>query len=307
MKKFIFKTLIYVLFVSLFFAWIIYSKAGYLDPYYVRFTTPIQENLILGTSRAAQGLQPQVFESHLKRTFLNFSFTEAHSPYGPTYLESIKRKLDPNTTDGIFILTIDPWSISSILEDPNDSLNFREVPLCLGNTKNINLKPNFGYLKENFGGNNLLTNFIGSISPVSTLMYLHDDGWLEVTINMDSRLVENRLNRKVDEYRNNHLLNYKFSSTRLKSLLELVVFLNHYGKVYLVRLPVHENILEIENELAPEFNSLLLEVINKSSGFLDLTKKGNDFQFTDGNHLSKKSGAEVSLIISEWVSDYNKK
>jgi hypothetical protein len=34
------------------------------------------------------------------------------SPYGQVYFKALKRKLDPETKDGIFILTVGPWNLS---------------------------------------------------------------------------------------------------------------------------------------------------------------------------------------------------
>lgn len=97
MIKFIVKTLSFSLVISILFLWICSNADGYTDPFYMRFTTSKQNSLILGTSRAAQGLQPKFFDSILKETILNYSFTVAHSPFGKTYLRSIKKKMDLNS------------------------------------------------------------------------------------------------------------------------------------------------------------------------------------------------------------------
>ena len=75
----------------------IFLKAdGYTDPFYIRFTTPKQQNLILGTSRAAQGIQPRFFKEMMGVDIYNYAFTIGQSPYGPVYLKSIKRKFNYN-------------------------------------------------------------------------------------------------------------------------------------------------------------------------------------------------------------------
>ena len=101
-------------------------------PFYVRFTSPTQHNLIIGTSRAAQGIQPTVLNEIIpNKSFFNYAFTAAQSPFGPVYLKSIQKKIDTTTKNGIFIVTVDPWSISSKSKDPNDSSKFRENNLAL--------------------------------------------------------------------------------------------------------------------------------------------------------------------------------
>ena len=152
MRKFLFKITVFLFFVIMGFFIILYYADGSTDAFYIRFTTPKQENLILGNSRAAQGLIPDIFNEICNMKIFNFSFTISQSPYGETYFNSIKNKVKKGNRAGLFILTVDPWSISSKTKNPNDSANFREVKLCLGNTKNVNSNPNFEYLINNLGG-----------------------------------------------------------------------------------------------------------------------------------------------------------
>ena len=89
---------------------------GGVDAFYGRFASPPAGSLVLGTSRAAQGIQPAVLAARLGGRFdgplLNYAFTLTHSPYGPAYLASIRRKLRPEVRNGLLILAVDPWSLS---------------------------------------------------------------------------------------------------------------------------------------------------------------------------------------------------
>lgn len=294
MKKFVFTVFYMFLLAVLGFFFVLSLANGYTDPFYIRFTTPKQTNLIIGTSRAAQGLQPSVLRSQLGTEFFNYSFSIMHSPFGPTYLKSIKKKLD-TTKSGIFIITVDPWSISSKTANPNDSINFREVMLCLGNTQKVNSKPNFQYLFKNLDG-----RYHNILMP-NRLMYLHNDGWLELSISMDSVSVKKRLLSKIDSYRRNDLPLYKFSELRFNYLKETINYLKAYGAVYLVRLPMHPELFEIEEELMPDFNKKIEELALFTEGYYDMTSLNSSFVYTDGNHLYKKSGQEVSLKLSLWI------
>ncbi len=186
-------------FCTLFIFGLLLARAdGYTDEFYIRFTTPQKSSMILGTSRAAQGVPCQEFKKRFGKDMFNFAFTVYHSSYSPTYLESVRKKLDPQSKDGLFILTVDPWSISSITEDPNDSVHFRELDLSLGKTKYVNLKPNYFYLLNNLNG-----AFHKVIWTNNKNTFLHDDGWLEVNIDMDSVSVANRTKTKIASYREN--------------------------------------------------------------------------------------------------------
>ncbi|HEX8278894.1 MAG TPA: hypothetical protein VF540_09375, partial [Segetibacter sp.] len=166
---------------------------GTIDTFYLRFTTPSQNSFILGTSRAAQGLQPDIIDSFLNQNgfaskLFNYSFTVAHSPYGPVYYEAIRKKLDKNTQNGIFIIAVDPWSISSGTKDPNDSTAFEENKLCLATTKAINsVRPNIDYLINSYA-EPIFSIYIKRIKNLlrEPPLVLHKNGWLEVKVNMDS-------------------------------------------------------------------------------------------------------------------------
>ena len=101
MKKFLIKLLLFLSVVILTFGYIFSFADGYTDPFYMRFTTAKQKNLIIGTSRAAQGIQPQILNKKLNLKFFNYAFTVMHSPFGETYLNSIKSKLDESSKQNV--------------------------------------------------------------------------------------------------------------------------------------------------------------------------------------------------------------
>lgn len=299
MKKFILQITIFLILAVSCFIFILSRADGYTDGFYLRFTTPKQESLIIGTSRAAQGLQPQVFKDSGGLNIYNYAFTALHSPYGNVYLNSIKKKVRKGTGKGTFILTVDPWCISGDAKNPNDTSLFKEYQLILANTPHVDKKPNFGYLFNNLGGK-YYEVFAGKIKPST---FLHDDGWLEIFIAMDKSSVEKRTKTKIKEYRTNNLPSNKFSEVRFNYLKKTIEFLGHYGNVYLVRLPVHSGIMEIENELMPDFNEKIASAVKLSDGFLDMTPRNNEFTYIDGNHLYKESGKIVSKEIVNWIKN----
>ena len=276
---------------------------GKSDAYYVRFTTPRQSSLILGTSRAAQGLQPSVFNEIIYKNsakhIFNYSFSLIDSPYGPAYYESIKRKLDPDTRDGIFIVTVDPWSISDTAADLNNADDFIETKSFISKTKYVNLNPNLFYLVKSYG-----EPYINIIRKwnTTTALNLHQDGWLEVDAPMDSVHVAKSLEAKLAFYRKNYLPAYKFSDLRLNYLAKIITYLQEHGKVYLVRLPVHQMMFTIEDELMPDFDEKIKDItMDGNIPYLNFRLLKNEYQYVDGNHLYKASGKQVSAIVAEWV------
>lgn len=279
----------------------IFSLAdGNSDGHYAKFTSPRQSSLILGTSKAAQGLQPTIMNEVLERKDIyNYSFTLGHSPYGPAYLESIKRKIDPDTRNGIYIVTVDPYSLSSRLKNPDDLENFRENGRFVEDIKYVNNNPNFEYLLWHYPKQYiyLITSKLNYVNDD----FLHADGWEEVNVSMKKSVVKERVTGKLRSY-NKMLPTYNFSKVRISYLEKTIQFLQQHGKVYLVRLPVSEPFLEMENAVTKSFDLKMenLSVLNNIT-FLNLTTQASEYEYTDGNHLYKTSGAKVSRKIAKWI------
>jgi hypothetical protein len=298
MKKFILMVSGFLSAILISFFTIFCLADGYIDPFYIRFTSPQQRSLILGTSRAAQGIQPSVLNKVLNRTdFFNYAFTLNSSPYGSEYLKSIMKKLDHTTKNGIFILTIDPWSICANAPNPNDTTKFVELSAGLAKTKFVNLNPNIYYLLYGYEG-----SYINLIKRKNKTIFLHNDGWLEVNVGMDPAAVRARSKAKIAGYRKDYLSTFKYSQVRFNSFKKTLLTLKKYGTVYVVRLPVDPSMMQLEDLLMKDFNDKVTSLSQQSGvSYLNMTNMNSKFNYTDGNHLYKKSGAQVTKLIAEWI------
>lgn len=297
MGRLVSQTVLYSVIVAVVFCILVSGANGYSDAFYLRFTTPPQSSMILGTSRAAQGLLPQVLDQYVPTKFFNYSFTIAHSPYGEVYYNSILHKLDSRSKKGIFIVAVDPWSLSAVVTRDSFESEFPEAHLLLANTKFVNLNPNIPYIIQNFKG-----KYYTLIAPQKRELLLHDNGWLEVSVPMDSESVLRRTTAKFKEYKEENLPNRKISATRLKYFSKTIDTLKKHGEVYIVRLPAHSKIIEMEHQLAPNFDSLIQPFVAKANGYLDLAKQSESYVYTDGNHLYKESGAKLSEKVGRWIA-----
>lgn len=306
MKVFLFKVALFSVFVALFYIMLGFMADGNSDPFYIRFTTPRQQSMILGTSRAAQGIQPAVIDAVLQQQYpkmFNFSFVLPQSSYGSVYLNAIEKKLDPSTKNGLFILAVDPWAVSYKADSRNDSSLFSENKLALGNMHFFNSKPNFEYLYKNFS-QPLFYLFARKIIKATgnENTYLNKDGWLEVTVKMDSISMEKRIKPKLEEYRVKMLPDYKISSFRLRYLALTIQMLKKHGDVYLVRLPVHPEMLAIENQLSPDFDKIIDGICLKNNvKMINFEDECALYKYTDGNHIYKESGKIVTTKIAEFI------
>lgn len=294
MKRFLIHIAIFCSVVIGTIVYILSLANGYSDSFYLKLTTPKQSNLIIGTSKAAQGLQPNEFETILNKSFYNYAFTIYSSPYGSVYLNSIKKKLNTQEKNGTYVLTVDAWSISIYTENPEKTEEFRENTAFLSNITNVTQKPNYKYLLNNFKGKYL--TILTEESPA----FLHNNGWLEVNLDNDEQSIKRRTLFSIKGYENK-VQHYYYSQARVDYLLETIDYLNKHGKVYLVRLPVSSELMEIEGEFMPDFNTIIEPAIEKTEGYLDLTPMNKDFIYTDGVHLNKSSGKVVSSKIATWI------
>ena len=276
---------------------------GGVDAFYGRFTTPPTGSLVLGTSRAAQGIRPAVLAARLPGQFegplLNYAFTLTHSPYGPAYLASVRRKLRPEVRHGLFIVAVDPWSLS--LSGPEGT--FPESQSFIGQLHEVSQTPNLAYLTRY----QTKPLYRLPLDYATATERLHPDGWLEVNIGTDSAQVRARTARKVQDYRrlaaSQHL-----SAGRMQALRQTIELLKPHGRVVLVRLPVGPPLLALEQAYTPGFDPLMRRLAaDLSVPYLDYSAR--PYATTDGNHLQRAASLAFSeqLAADLRVSSPNKK
>ncbi|ALJ05264.1 hypothetical protein APS56_09080 [Pseudalgibacter alginicilyticus] len=276
----------------------VFSRAnGHFDPFYKRFTSTKQSSLILGSSRSAQGLVPSVFNNRFHKKLYNYSFTYNTCPFGPTYLKSIKSKVNEQSKNGMFIISVDPWTISSSGLNPNDSLQFDESEMFLGKVTYVNSNPNLLYLIK--GYSDMYVKMLFTKSPY----FLHDDGWLEVNIDINAQQLEKDLNETIKNY-TKKLVTYNYSKVRLDYLKKTILYLKKYGTVYLVRLPIDSNMEAIEKQLIPDFDAKILKLSKATSvNYINLLKDNTTYNFSDGHHLTKPSAFLVSEKVANFIEN----
>ena len=287
---------------------VLFFANGKIDAFYLRFTTDKQHSLVLGNSRAAQGIIPNIVDESLSNLnfqgpLFNYGFSLSTSPYGPYYLESIKKKLDTTTTDGLFILSVDPWSISRDADlKTDDPSQYAEAHLIPYNMRFVNSDPNIEYLFKNYykgWGDMIIANTVRT-----TQAELHPNGWLEVTIPMNAARHKQRVTEKVQRYRAENFYVKKFSPVRLTYLNKTIEYLKSFGRVYLVRIPLDPGLAEVEAEYLPEFDTLMRTCAMRNDvPYLNYLSENELYQTTDGNHLYKES---AKLFSQKLAADIKK-
>lgn len=276
---------------------------GDFDPFYRRLASGQYQSMIIGTSRAAQGIQPAILNDLLKdqnTPISNFAFTLANSSFGEVYSKAIQEKLNTDNTNNIFIIAVDPFALSTHDNPTGNPDNFREKDYFLAKVPvTTNGLPNFKYLLNEYPDSwGRMIWDLKSIGSKSRL-YLHHNGWLEVDVPMDEASVAARTNASIQDYKESTPLK-QFSEHRFTALKETITFFKKYGQVYLVRLPVHKELYDIEQQFHPNFDAFVCDLATGFNiKFWSFAARSSEFEYTDGNHLYKTSGARISKEIGQ--------
>ena len=266
---------------------------GGVDAFYGRFASPAAGSLVLGTSRAAQGIRPAVLAARLGGQFegplLNYAFTLTHSPYGPAYLASIRRKLRPEVRHGLFIVAVDPWSLSAAgRADTVAAEQFPENNSFIGQLREVSQSPNLPYLTHY----QTKPLYRLPLDFATATERLHPDGWLEVNIGLDSAQVRARTARKLLDYQKLAATQH-LAAGRLAALRQTIEFLKSHGRVVLVRLPVGPGLRALEDQYQPNFGRQMQQMAaGFSLQYLDYSAA--PYATTDGNHLQKNASQKFS-------------
>jgi hypothetical protein len=311
MKNFLLKIVTYLGLLSILiilFLTLVYIRPELVDNFYRRFTTPKGKSLILGTSRSAQGIKPSVLNNRIiqgDNWIINHSFAIGPSSFGPNYLREVKQKVDPNVTQGLFIISVDPWSLTTDIDHiEDDTSGFFEVreKLFVGNLPSSSSNPNFGYLKNYWSNRfSVFENLFKDLINYNKMIRLHEDGWLEVNIPLDPVSIEDRIQSSTREYA---AMELRISFTRISYLEEIIKFLFDKGRVVLVRMPVSIPMLELELQRFPEFSNLMVETAAKTGiEFYDLSHFSGKYQTVDTHHLYKEEAEVFTSLLCDILSD----
>lgn len=314
MKPFFVKILLYLTLISglvLLYILLIYMRPELVDAYYYRFTTEKSNSLILGGSRAAQGIKPEVINKLIcnnENKIINHSFALGASSFGPNYLKEITKKLKKESTNGCFIIEVVPWSLATDIGNVNDdSTKFYEVEqkVFVGNLKSSSTNPNFDYLVNHWSNKfEPITRIFKTLTNIGGISTLHADGWLEITTAMDSASNNDRIRRSTNEYQDKEL---KLSDTRFLYLEKIIRYLDDYGDIVLVRMPVSAQMAKIEKDHFPDFKERIKFIsVKYNIPFFDFIDESGKFLTIDTHHLYKEESQRFTSMLCDSIISYSK-
>ncbi|MBR5983743.1 MAG: hypothetical protein IK025_08525 [Bacteroidales bacterium] len=281
MRRFLIKLLVILVIPILFIGFsFLFWLNGYIDPYYMRISSPRQSSMILGTSRSSLGLVPSVFEKNGYNNVFNYSFTIADSPWGEDYYNSICKKLDTTSNNGLFVLTVDPFSISARVSDDGEEI----IPSTrLSEINDVTSSPNYEYIyKMDVKPWRYL---LVLLHIESKTFCLHEDGWYENLRLYDKETEKVETKLKLKGYKS-EFAKSKLSDHRMGYLKNTIQKLKQYGRVVLVRVPTSTDMYEYECEYMPSFDSLMNDLsVKYCVKYYNFGQESGTYRTFDGNHL----------------------
>jgi len=287
-------------------------RHGYVDAFYARFAAPSAGSLVLGTSRAAQAIKPDVLAARLGQRYegpwLNYAFTLAESPYGPGYFSSIQRKLAPGTRHGLFVLAVDPWSLSlpknaqyrgatDPLKPREKAAIFPEEKSMVSQLASVSQNPNFDYLAHYL--HKPFYQLLLDTDTARVVERLHHDGWLEIALpppTANPALLRRRTAEKLATYRTLAATN-TLAVVRELNLEHTISFLLKHGQVVLVRLPTGPEMAALEDQYVPYFDDSMTRMAHHM-GVPYLNYLHQPYPTNDGNHLTRTAAAQLSQRLA---------
>jgi len=258
-------------------------------------------SLIMGGSRAGQGLNPDTIQAVLGRedVMLNFAFNGFHSPYGPSYYRAMQRKVLPETKDGLFILSVN----AGLLSDLEQDRGFREDEFGFYKLYFMNLDPNVEYMLRDLGSERGK-----QVSPLLRLLSdtrlkqgkrkLHPNGWMEML--HASGQATARADERFEGMRPNPV--------RLEYLKKTIAYLQQFGQVVLVRLPTGSDYWAHESQAYPHFEEDMQALCDTFGiPFFDYFRESYPFHDINQHHLisagANAFSADLARSIQVWKAD----
>jgi len=272
---------------------------GYTDDFYVRVASPRQPALIVGTSRAAQGLVPEEIDTRalgVSAPLYNFAFASSLTRYGPSYFDAIERKLaEPVPGEAsLFLVEVSPLSIAI---DATDRTAFPERESFIGKLSSFSANPNVEYpFYAAQRGYDIIDRTVRHWRGMGRLL-LHADGWLEVKPVADDD-IEANIRQKLVDYTQTFSVS-RYSEERATYLKRTVERLAARGRVGLVQMPIDPRLRVLERQFMPDFDARMHELSARTGAtYLDLSDLDERVVTNDGSHLRQDWSRRVSRELS---------
>jgi hypothetical protein len=306
MKKFLLNISIFTLTLAcLYGVLFLITPKGIYGADYVRVSSPEYPSLILGSSMAARGLSPAVFQQSLGEQYefpmMNFAFNIGVSPYGKLYYERVAEKLKKNKNqNSLFILSIDPYSIADFGEESEE--HPREEQGLLATLGTVTGTPNWEYFFNNILFTKSFVTFKFDKSTISVDEFGFDGSLLEVKTHPEWKVRENIEQYILPYYQNDVIHTYRVSATRWHYLAKTIELLKENGDVFLVRMPFEAELFDVTEKVYPDFDKDTHKFADSLQvSYISFWTKPSHYKTTDGIHMYRAEGERISADIADSI------
>lgn len=310
MKKIFVISFIIVFFTLASLSLIFLKVADYSSKYdlnYSKLSSSKQSSLIIGTSRAAQGIDPILLDSITQPilgncSMYNYAFNLGCSPFGPAYYKAIINKVSQDQNDSLkmFIVTVDPWSISDFKEvyQPKEVNHYEDLTF-LGKIDQFSGNPNYSYLIKSFR-RPLYSVFITDKSKPTVR---NRGAYLLSKHEYSQKSIDSHVKAKMESYRKKQFSKKQFSQKRYAYFEKTISELKKYGQVIIVRLPVSKEMRNLEMEYMPTFSEKIELTSEKLRvPFYNPFEKSGEYLSVDGNHLHGSGVINFTIEMGQYIN-----
>ncbi|NMH88226.1 hypothetical protein [Flavivirga algicola] len=308
LKKFIVQLLLYfILFAGIYFFFVYKLSKGYVDQFYNKVNQDAG-SLIIGLSRADQGIDPFILEEELSnydKPIVNFSMNAHQSAFGEVYLQGIDKKLSTNNINGLFIVSISPGNFTVRAEIKDDKIYDLDKEAIIGSIDNLTSKPNFDYIISKY--QQPLYNSLFNKENLDYFMS-HPNGWNEIALAKENDSKDMAFwKEQTTDYYNREIKKLRISKYRIKYFVKTIEYLKTKGKVFVIRMPSDLDVVKFENDNWKNFDSQFDSISKKHSiPYFNYSKRSNEFIAYDGSHLESESAKKFTKLLSIDIKNYLK-
>jgi len=284
---------------------------GFVDMYYPKFTQEAG-SLIIGLSRADQGIDPQILEDRLQgdgcaMPMVNFAANQNY--FGEVYHRAIQEKLGPIKGQRVFIVSVSPGSFSAPKGFGDKGIRTLDGKMAIGKAGDFTSKPNYNYIMNCYGMG-LYTALIDDRGWANLVS--HENGWNELSLEAGSSTISRALmldwKKQNLAYYDRQLHKSEIKAHRKEWFLKTLDHLKGEGTVYLIRMPVDTEILEFETQSWPGFTAYINSISHeKKIPYFDYTQGPGTFATYDGSHLHGESAKAFTELLARDIVEHRRK
>ena len=285
MKKLLLKILLLMVILVLPYCGFQYWIVTKFDRIYFMLTHK-SESVITGLSRAKM-ISPYVLQEELllKSMPQNLAYSSSVTPYGAYYFSFLKKKLIKSKTGSIHIVCVSPFSI---MDRVGAWENGREANQVIYNSKFVNSSPNIEYLWKPSA--TILLEYRKSLLSRDIKLTPHKNGWVEIVLGPKFEKNKTDMNRE-----------FIYNSERNDYLKQTIDFLKTTGKIYMVRMPISKEMVQMEDALFPDFNEMMQVIANDQDvQYFDYSNTSHLYEFQDvpGHHLDAMNAQKFTKTLA---------